>query len=279
MNRTILLQTDFSLTWGAVASMKGVIRTVAPEAVTEDLCHDIRKFDPWEASLSLKAVLPYWPGNTIVVSVVDPGVGTERKASSALLTDGKIVITPDNGTLTHLKNEGLIREIREIYEDIVFPSSDVSVFHGRDIFAYAAALIACGKKTYEEIGREYPVSSIAECTEYHTHPVIGERAIDCFIMTGNVHFGGIEFNVRNDEWDGFSPEMHETFILTISHSGETVFTGSVPYEKSFGYVEEGAPVLYRGSSGYLSLDLNQGHLMNRYGIGTGLGWTAHIERK
>ena len=59
MNRTILLQTDFSLTWGAVASMKGVIRTVAPEAVTEDLCHDIRKFDPWEASLSLKAVLPY----------------------------------------------------------------------------------------------------------------------------------------------------------------------------------------------------------------------------
>ena len=114
MKPVILLQTDFSLTWGAVASVKGVIKQVDPTLEIEDLCHDIRKFDPWEASLSLGTVVPYWPAGTIVVSVVDPGVGTDRKACVALLQNGTYVITPDNGTLTHLKHGIGIKAVREL---------------------------------------------------------------------------------------------------------------------------------------------------------------------
>lgn len=122
MKPFLLLQTDFSNTWGAVASMKGVIKLVDPALEIYDLCHDIKAFDPWEASLSLAAAEPYWPAGTVIVSVVDPGVGTARRACAALLRDGTYVVTPDNGTLTHLKHGVGIQTVREISPKHRFPA-------------------------------------------------------------------------------------------------------------------------------------------------------------
>ena len=171
MGKIILLQTDFSLKDSSVSSMRGVITKISPDSRIEDICHDIKKFDTFEASLSLASVLPYWPDDVVAVSVVDPGVGTERKASAALLNDGKIVITPDNGTLTHLKYSPGIASIREIDSSIRYNAlEEVSVFHGRDIFGYAAALLASGRMSFEKIGKEYPVSEVVECPEYNTRP-------------------------------------------------------------------------------------------------------------
>ncbi|MCR5523806.1 MAG: SAM-dependent chlorinase/fluorinase [Clostridia bacterium] len=280
MYNTILLQTDFSLAWGAVSSMKGVIKRTAPDVSVEDICHDIKSFDPFEASLSLKAVLPFWPDDTITVSVVDPGVGTERKASAALLANGKIVITPDNGTLTHLKHDPGIACVRTIDEKYRYPSPEkVSVFHGRDIFAYAAALIASGKIDFHDIGDEYPVSEIIECPEYHEKPSIGKDSISCFIMTGNRHFGGIEFSVTNEQWDGFAGDTGSLYDIRITCGDNEISFNAVPYEESFGHVEKGHPLIYRGSSGYLSMDLNQDHLINRYSLGTGIEWKAVISAR
>ena len=116
MKPFLVIQTDFSLSWSAVAQMKGVMKIVDPELEIIDLCHEIKQFDPWEASLSLQATEPYWPKGTIFVSVVDPGVGTPRKACAAKLRDGNIVVTPDNGTLTHLFHSVGVTEVREIDE-------------------------------------------------------------------------------------------------------------------------------------------------------------------
>ena len=88
MKPAILIQTDFSQTWSGVAQMKGVMKIVDPSLEIIDLCHDIKQFDPWEASLSLEAAEPYWPKGTIFVSVIDPGVGTSRRACAAKLKDG-----------------------------------------------------------------------------------------------------------------------------------------------------------------------------------------------
>ena len=118
MKPSIVIQTDFSLSWGAVAEMKGVMKQVDPGLDLVDLCHEIRNFDPWEASLSLATVEPYWAPGTIFVSVVDPGVGTSRRASVALLKDGSYVVTPDNGSLTHLLHQVGIEEICEIDEKV-----------------------------------------------------------------------------------------------------------------------------------------------------------------
>lgn len=276
MKPAILLQTDFSNTWGAVASMKGVIRIVDPELEIFDLCHDIKCFDPWEASLSLNTVEPYWPKGTVIVSVVDPGVGTSRRASVALLNDGSFVVSPDNGSLTHLKNGVGIREIREIDEsrNRYRGGEEVSVFHGRDLFGYCAALLASGKIRFDEVGPAYPVSEVVECDEFFIRPAIDGSTVKTWIMTGLKHFGGIEFGITNEEFKALGYSEGCKVHILIINGEHTAFDADVPFAKSFGFVDKGEPVLYCGSSEYLSLDCNMDNFMSKFNIGIGKEWTA-----
>lgn len=280
MKPIMVLQTDFSLTWGAVSSMKGVIAIVDPELRVEDLCHDIRSFDPWEASLSLNTVEPYWPKGTVFVSVVDPGVGTSRRASVAKLKDGSYVVTPDNGTLTHLKHGVGVEAIREIDEtrNRYHARESVSVFHGRDLFGYCGALLASGRITFEEVGPEYPADEIVECPEYALKPVLEQGHAAGFIMTGLKHFGGIEANITNAEWKSCGFQEGDSVQVRIAYRDKVIFDREVIYEKSFGFVQKGEPILYCGSSLYLSLDCNQESFMAKYGIDTGRDWTIELNR-
>ena len=278
MKPAILLQTDFSLSWGAVASMKGVMRQVDPQLDVVDLCHEIRTYDPWEASLSLAAVEPYWPKGTIFVSVVDPGVGTARRACAALLKDGNIIITPDNGTLTHMKIKPGIQEIREIDETInrFHPDEEVSVFHGRDLFGYCAARLASGIITFAEVGPEYPVDETVMAEEYFLHPSYEDGVWSAVLMTGLRHFGGVELNISNREWEAHRYPFGTMFQVEIYQEGKLVMDETIPYVQTFGDVKEGMPLLYRGSSSYLSLDCNQASFMDRYHVDFGKTWTATI---
>lgn len=280
MKPSIVIQTDFSLSWGAVAEMKGVMKQVDPGLDLVDLCHEIRNFDPWEASLSLATVEPYWAPGTIFVSVVDPGVGTSRRASVALLKDGSYVVTPDNGSLTHLLHQVGIEEICEIDEKVnrYHGPEEVSVFHGRDLFGYCAAKLAAGVISFEEVGPAYPVSEIVECPEYHEKPILKPGMLEGWILTGNRHFGGILLNVTNEAFRSEEYSYGDRFRVTIMHEGQVFFDQSVPYEKSFGFVEKGKPVLYQGSSRYLALDLNCGNLMEAYHLDTGLTWKFRMEK-
>lgn len=281
MKPCIVLQTDFSLSWGAVAEMKGVIKIVDPELETVDLCHEIKNYDPWEASLSLNTVEPYWPKGTVFVSVVDPGVGTQRRACAAKLKDGSIVITPDNGTLTHLLHAVGIAEVREIDESInrYHAEEDVSVFHGRDIFGYTAARLASGIISFEEVGPAYPVTEIVECKEYGMVPHWDGDAVSCWVMTGNRHYGGILFNVTNEDWMKRGYSFGTRFHVTIQKEDTVYFDETVPFVPSFGYVKKGEPLLYCGSSLYLAMDLNQENLMERYGLDTGREWKVKVVKE
>lgn len=280
MKPDIVVQTDFSLTWGAVAEMKGVMRMVDPTLTIIDLCHEIRNFDPWEASLSLRAQEPYWRKGTVFVSVVDPGVGTSRKACVAKLKDGNFAVTPDNGSLTHLKKEVGIAEVREIDETInrYHGPEDVSVFHGRDLFGYTAARLASGVISYEQVGPAYPVADIVECEEYYRKPVFTDNQVEGWILSGNRHFGGIEFNIKNADFREHGYAFHDLFHVVIMHEGKTYFDETVPFEKSFGFVGKKAPVIYEGSSMYLCMDLNCDNLMEKYHLDTGKEWEFTMER-
>lgn len=114
-NKQLVLQTDFGLADGAVSTMYGVAKTVAPALHVADLTHEITPYNIWEASYRLYQTLNYWPVGTTFVSVVDPGVGSERKSVCALTKTGHYVITPDNGTLTHIaKFFGLKPSVRSM---------------------------------------------------------------------------------------------------------------------------------------------------------------------
>ena len=103
-NNFLVLQTDFGLADGAVAAMYGVAYTVDPKLTIANLTHEIPAYDIFAASYRLLQTIKYWPPQTVFVSVIDPGVGSARKSVVAKTKTGHYIVTPDNGTLTHVSN-------------------------------------------------------------------------------------------------------------------------------------------------------------------------------
>lgn len=276
----IVWQTDFSRKWGAVASMVGVCKTVDPELECVDITHDIPPYDIWAASMELEYVEPYWPKGTVFVSVVDPGVGTSRRACVALLKDGNYVVTPDNGTLTHLSRSVGISAVREIDESVnrLGGSEAYSVFHGRDIFAYTAARYAAGIIDFEGVGPAYPVEEIVLLEDALKTAEVREGSISGIVVSASDPFGSIVFNAALPQVEEAGFRHGDTLRVLLTHGGETVFQGDVLYHKSFGYVEAGAPILFNASSGRLSLGLNQDSFVGKYGCGRGGDWNVEIRR-
>ncbi|HEY0612495.1 MAG TPA: SAM-dependent chlorinase/fluorinase, partial [Chitinophaga sp.] len=95
-NKIVVFQSDFGLKDGAVSAMKGVANGVSPELKLYDVTHEIPAYNIWEAAYRLEQTVPYWPAGTVFVSVVDPGVGTERKSVVLKTKAGHYIVTPDN---------------------------------------------------------------------------------------------------------------------------------------------------------------------------------------
>ena len=114
----LVFQTDFGLVDGAVSAMYGVAYSVEPSLRIHDLTHDITPYNVWEASYRLIQTINYWPEGSVFVSVVDPGVGSDRKSIVAKTKSGRYIVTPDNGTLTHVIRFEGIESVREIDENI-----------------------------------------------------------------------------------------------------------------------------------------------------------------
>src|SRR5436190_20488160 len=115
-NKIVVFQSDFGLKDGAVSAMKGVAMGVDSSLKLFDLTHEIPAYNTWEAAYRLEQTIPYWPAGTVFVSVVDPGVGTDRKSVVLKTNSGQFIVAPDNGTLTLIAESAGIAEIREIDE-------------------------------------------------------------------------------------------------------------------------------------------------------------------
>ena len=146
------MTTDFSTQDWFVGTMKGVILGIAPKASPVDITHAIAQGDIRGGAFALMAATPYFPKGTIHVAVIDPGVGSERRAL-AIKTDRAIFIGPDNGVLCWALREQKIRSVREITNEAFFHHPVSRTFHGRDIFAPTAAHLAAGRK-FSQVGSE-----------------------------------------------------------------------------------------------------------------------------
>jgi S-adenosylmethionine hydrolase len=274
----ICLQTDFGIHWGAVSSMHGVIASIDPELRVNDISHLLPKFEPWAASYCLQYTIPNWPAGTIFVSVVDPGVGTRRRAALAKTGLGHYIITPDNGTLTHVKAVHGIEEVREIDEGFNRrPGSEkFYTFHGRDLFAYTAGRLAAGIITGEQVGPLYPVEEIVSFPL--EAPAVSPGRIEGIIDNADHHFGSVSFNIDIETFERAGFKLGETLLARIMNKQKSIFSEPVLYHRSFGYVSFGEPILYNGSTGYISLGINQGNFTERYGIGSGNEWKILLYR-
>lgn len=112
----LVFQSDFGTRDAAVAAMKGVAVGISQDLAIFDVTHEIPAYDIWEASLRLVQAAEYWPQGTVFVSVVDPGVGTDRKSIVMRSRSGHFFVTPDNGTLTFVAEQLGVDEVREIDE-------------------------------------------------------------------------------------------------------------------------------------------------------------------
>ena len=273
----LVFQTDFGLVDGAVSAMYGVAYCVDPELKIHDLTHDITPYNIWEASYRLIQTLEYWPENTVFVSVVDPGVGSDRKSVVARTNTGRYIVTPDNGTLTHvLRMEG-ISEVREIDEHVnrLPRSGDSYTFHGRDVYAYTGARLASGIIDFEGVGPKLNVEDLN--TLPIVEPYLEGKAVHGTIDILDVRFGSLWTNIPRELFLQTGIRYGDRVSITIENETRTVYRNIILFARSFADVYVGEALAYVNSLDCVAVAINQGSFARAYNIGTGNSWSICIE--
>lgn len=278
MPNAIVFQSDFGLVDGAVSAMHGVAFSEDSEMHIFDLTHDIPQYDIWEASYRLIQTVGFWPKGTVFVSVVDPGVGSSRRSVAAKTKSGQYIITPDNGTLTHIKRMLGISELRIIHETSNhLPYSELSyTFHGRDVYAYVGARLAANHITFEQIGDTADIDSIVELSIID--PTFHNNTIEGTIDVLDVRFGSLWTNIPYDLFTKLGIKQGERVEVSIQNDTRFVYQNIVTYAKSFAGVRVGESLVYINSLQNIAVAINQGSFAKAYNIGTGTNWRIKFKK-
>lgn len=278
MKHALVFQSDFGYVDGAVSAMYGVAYGVDPSLNISNLTHDITPYDIWEASYRLIQTVNYWPAGTVFVSVVDPGVGSARRSIAVKTTAGQYIITPDNGTLTHIKRMTGIVEARIIDESVnrLQGSSESYTFHGRDVYAYTGARLAAGIIDFAGVGPEVPPESVAEL------PVV-EAELTGDTVSGtidvlDVRFGSLWTNIPRSLFAKLGVSHGGRVEISIENDTRTLYKNILVYAKSFADVYVGEPLVYVNSLDCMAVAINQGSFARAYNIGTGTSWKIRIRK-
>lgn len=276
--KPLILQSDFGYADGAVCAMYGVAENVCGDLRVYDLTHDIPQYDIWEASYRLIQTVTYWPSDSVFVSVVDPGVGSTRRSIAVRTCGGQYVITPDNGTLTHIKRICGIQEARIIDESTNrLPSSGESyTFHGRDIYAYTGARLAAGIISFEQVGAEVPADSIVELPV--EEPILTDGSVTGTIDVLDVRFGSLWTNIGRELFHELGVAYGGRVEVCISNGTRTLYRNIISYAKSFADVNVGEPLVYINSLDCVAVAINQGSFARAYNIGTGISWHLTLRK-
>lgn len=272
MEKPILVfQTDFTYAEGAVAAMYGVVKSVDRSLEIIDATHELPQYDTYSASYRLYQHMSFWPKGTIFVSVCDPGVGTKRRACVAKMKNGYYVVTPDNGTLSHIDKYYGVEEVREIDETInrlkTGNNEEVSIFHGRDLFGYCAARLASGIISYEEVGPVYPTAEIVR--HNLKDALIKDDSIEGIIEINDPNFGNLWTNVTKKAFEAFGFKHGDKVKTIIKKNGEIVFNDELYYYSSFGMAEDHSVMIYNNEVNKIAIAQVIDNFSKNYNIGFG----------
>ena len=280
MKPILVFQTDFTYKESAVCAMYGVVKSVDRELEIMDGTHEIPQYDIWSASFRLIQYMNFWPYGTIFISVVDPGVGTPRKACVAKTANGYYVVTPDNGALTHVKHSLGIAQVREIDEAVNRlrgkGTEETNVFHGRDLFGYCAAKLAGGLIAYEQVGPEYPVDEIVTLPIHE--PKLEKGTVKGIFEIGDPNFGNLWTNIPLSLFTEAGFAYGDFLHLKIQHAGQVVFDEKVLFHKSFGYAKKGDAIIYNNELMKVSVAVSQGSFSEHYNIDFGPEWEVEFTK-
>ena len=278
MSSLLIFQSDFGIADGAVSAMYGVAYSVSRDLRICDLTHEIPQYNIWEASYRLIQTVGYWPKDSVFVSVVDPGVGSTRRSIAVRTINGQYIITPDNGTLTHIKRMLGIAEAREIDEEKNrLPNSGESyTFHGRDIYAYTGARLASGMIRFEDIGPMVDVESVVELNVPET--IMDGDTIIGSIDILDVRFGSLWTNISKEQFKTLGVPYGGRVEISIMNDTREVYRNIIRYVKSFADVYIGEPLVYMNSLDYIAVAINQGSFSRAYNVSPGSNWKISIKK-
>lgn len=245
----VTLTTDFQTRDGYVGEMKGVILSRAPSARPVDVTHDVPAGDVWSGSWTLSRIWTRFPPGTIHLAVIDPGVGSARRAVAVSIAD-RWLVAPDNGLLTLTSSE--VDAVRTLDPERVGLEPVSDTFHGRDLFAPAAAHLAAGGSP-SELGSTVDPGTLVRL------PVPSPARKGNRLRGQVVHvdrFGNLVTNLPSD----WLPER------PVAEIGGYEIRSVHP---SFAAVEVGSPVLIRGSGGTLEVCVREARASEVLGLGRG----------
>jgi S-adenosylmethionine hydrolase len=249
--------TDFGTANDSVAICRAVILQIVPDIRIMDITHQVTPFSIEEGSRFLSGVTPYYPAGTVFLAVVDPGVGTSRKAIVAKSKKGQFFVLPDNGLITPVADRDRIEGVREITNQAWMIGDKVSsTFHGRDIFSPTAAHLAAGED-WIQVGPE-----VRDLVRLQPRVAkVTDRGIAGEIIGLDDPFGSLITNIPGDDFKKLGYVLGEKVAITIDKKPFTM-----PYEKTFMEVPIGQPLLYVDSRGRVGVALNERDFSKTYKI-------------
>ncbi|MEO7990438.1 MAG: S-adenosyl-l-methionine hydroxide adenosyltransferase family protein [Chryseolinea sp.] len=274
----LVFQSDFGLKDGAVAAMKGVAFGVSDKLRIFDLTHEIPPYNIWEASYRLDQTAMYWPVGTVFVSIVDPGVGSDRKSIVLKTKSGHYIVSPNNGTLTLVAEHLGIEEIREIDEtkNRLSNSNESYTFHGRDVYAYTGARLAAGVISFEEVGKKLENTIVK--LDYQK-PVFENGLVRGNIPVLDVQYGNVWSNIDKSTFSKLNVQYGDSIQVKIYHDQEMVYDHKVIFAKTFSDVQKGKTLGYMNSLLNFSIGVNQASFADQFHVASGEAWSLELRKK
>ncbi|MFZ0270907.1 MAG: SAM-dependent chlorinase/fluorinase [Acidobacteriaceae bacterium] len=257
--RVIGFMSDFDVKDDAIGICKAVMEDVAPGVKVIDITHETTPYDIAQGARFLAGSALYFPKDSVFVGVVDPGVGSTRKAIIAKSKVGQFFVVPDNGLLTLVQDRDGIEAAREITNpDWMIGSKLSSTFHGRDIFSPAGAHLARGDD-WTQAGPSLDVAQLVRIN-------IPVATIDAKGLHGDVigtdgPFGNLILDIPQAMFAQLGYQIGDPVPLTLNGKSYTI-----PLHKTFSDVPVGKPLFYIDSRGRLSLAINQGNFAESYKV-------------
>jgi S-adenosylmethionine hydrolase len=272
----LVLLTDFGTQDGAVSAMKGVAYSVSQDLLISDLSHENSSI--FEGAYRLFQTEQFWPDGTVFVAVVDPGVGTKRLSIVLKTRTGHYFVAPNNGLLSLIAERDGIEALRQIDERVNRrPGSGEShTFHGRDVFAYTGARLAAGVISFEQVGP--PLSPGALISIPYRKPQRAGNTVSGIIPVLDVQFGNVWTNIPKTLFDELQVALGTPLYVRIYHRDQLIDETQAPYQRTFGDVPAGTPLVYVNSLLNLAAALNLGSYAATHKIESGPDWYIEISK-
>ncbi len=257
--QTIVFMTDFGVVDDSVAICRGVMYSIMPEVRIVDLSHQVTPFSILDGARFLYGATPYYPAGTVFVVVIDPTVGSTRKAIVAKSKRGQYFVLPDNGLLTLVEQRDGIESVHEITNpDWMIGTKMSSTFHGRDIFSPVGAHVARGDD-WTKVGPEMPVASLVRLELKAAR--LDERGVTAEVIATDGPFGNLVTNLDAEEFLKLRYQRGQDVPVKVG--GKEM---KIKFVRTFSDVALGQPLLYIDSRGHFALAVNQGSFAAVYGV-------------